>query len=487
MKAIETWTKNVADKFGVETLDRIQCQSSLEGVQWSALEGEFKEKLVFKTFPTKSVKIQSYNLHSHDPQLLEEDKAEGIDHFLVLVRSERVDAKAIKSFNNPIVLLERPELLSTQHFLDHPNTFIDPNELLGDDFAQKIASYKQSNFVINTAHIHNAGGSLVQELTYMLFMLENLVRLGAKADQLLFITSVNSEFFLSTAKVMALRALVERFYETKDVKYSQLKILTTSSLREQTLYNPWMNILRNSTGAMAGFVGGADFVDLRPYDHLFNILTEETPSNFSKRVARHALGMLDEESRLQPAELIGHNSFSLNALVHNIIENTQTSFTNWSERPFTGAQADFRKAVLAIAKERSRQVLEQKKVISGVNQYVDLSETLQTLYQRPWKPVEIARGAYPLRRPVSFIENLRLRVEFLEGGTIINAHQLSQELLQKVQMIGLTVKNSSQSEAVLSMNESGEIILFGKSYQKGDLKDLLADLVDGLEGGGLDE
>ena len=65
----------------------------------------------------------------------------------------------------------------------------------------------------------------------------------------------------------------------------------------------------------------------------------------------------------------------------------------------------------AIAKRRIEEVRARKKVVSGVNDFADPQQTIQSLYMKNWKPVELEFGFFPLRRIAYEFESLRLSNE----------------------------------------------------------------------------
>jgi len=153
---------------------------------------------------------------------------------------------------------------------------------------------------------HDGGGSAVQELAFALATgveyLRELQARGVSIDQaaprVLFAFSLGSNLFMEIAKLRAARILwakvVAAFGGSEDAR--KMHIHTRTSAWNKTLYDPDVNMLRATTEAFSGVLGGCDSLHIGPKDEIARV-----PSDFSRRVARNAHTVLREEAGLTRA------------------------------------------------------------------------------------------------------------------------------------------------------------------------------------------
>jgi methylmalonyl-CoA mutase len=155
---------------------------------------------------------------------------------------------------------------------------------------------------VNSSQFQNAGSSLVQELAYALNAaveyIDQLDKLGVSPAKTIrnmeFSMAVGTDYFLEIAKLRALRVLffqVAQSYGLKDFDPTGLSIHCVSSKWTKTIYDPYVNMLRNTTEAMSAIIGGCSALTISPYNEHF------APANhFSKRISRNISNILKEES-----------------------------------------------------------------------------------------------------------------------------------------------------------------------------------------------
>ncbi len=153
---------------------------------------------------------------------------------------------------------------------------------------------------INSAHFHNSGSSIVQELAFTLNTavdyIDKLLELGLSAEQIIrnieFSMSVGTDYFLEIGKLRALRILffkIAESYGLSDYDPGDLNIHSVSSGWTKTVYDPYVNMLRNTTEAMSAVIGGCNALTIAPYNESF-----EQPTELSKRIARNVSNVLRE-------------------------------------------------------------------------------------------------------------------------------------------------------------------------------------------------
>src|SRR6185312_9415958 len=149
--------------------------------------------------------------------------------------------------------------------------------------------------------IHDAGGSEVQELAFVLaaavaylraieqagIALEDArgmvyARLSADADQ-----------FLTLAKFRALRLLWARVEQACGVTPKPLFIAADTAWRMLTQRDPYVNMLRATMATFSAGLGGADSLTVLPHTQALGL-----PDDFARRIARNTQFVLLEESSL---------------------------------------------------------------------------------------------------------------------------------------------------------------------------------------------
>ncbi len=168
---------------------------------------------------------------------------------------------------------------------------------------KKAEGYKKIKFVgVNGALFHNCGASAVQELAFALAMgHEYLVRLmeqGLSIDQvatrLKFSFAVGTNYFMEIAKLRAGRMLwanIVEAYKPQRCCAQKMRVHAVTSAWNQTVYDPYVNMLRGTTEAMSAALSGVDSLEVLPFDAAYEPTTE-----FSERIARNVQHLLKEES-----------------------------------------------------------------------------------------------------------------------------------------------------------------------------------------------
>jgi methylmalonyl-CoA mutase len=156
---------------------------------------------------------------------------------------------------------------------------------------------------VDTSPYHHAGATAAQDLafglatavTYLRAMTTAGLDFDTAARQILFRVSLGTHHFLAIAKLRAARRLWWRVVEacggSEDA--GAMRIHARTSDRVLTHRDPYVNILRNTVGVFAAIVGGAEAITSVPFDQVAGL-----PDEFSRRVARNTLLILQEEAHL---------------------------------------------------------------------------------------------------------------------------------------------------------------------------------------------
>ena len=173
--------------------------------------------------------------------------------------------------------------------------------LAANTAARHAGAYPEASFFLAGGRVvHEAGGSIVQELAFAAANAAALVKAavdaGMTAEQALRGTvlgvAVDQEYFDSLAKVRALR-LMWRSLSRAFGAETPAVIEARSSRRMLSARDPWPNLLRLTAAGFAGAVGGADAVVLDGFSR-----ASGRPDAFARRQARNTQLVLMEEAHL---------------------------------------------------------------------------------------------------------------------------------------------------------------------------------------------
>ncbi len=194
--------------------------------------------------------------------------------------------------------------------------------------ATEWASQSAPNFKtigISGLTYNNAGASAVQELAFVLSTgLEYLNQLKEKglnpelvAAHTRLTFGVGTNYFMEVAKFRAARVLWGKILEAFGVKEELRKanIHARVSKFNQSIYDPYVNMLRTTTQAFSAVVGGVDSIHTNAFDELFG-----NPSDFSRRIARNTQIILSEESHLNSLVDPAGGSFYVEKLTNDVAE-----------------------------------------------------------------------------------------------------------------------------------------------------------------------
>jgi len=209
---------------------------------------------------------------------------------------------------------------------------------LADDMVADAADMPRVRTVTVDAGVyHHAGASAVQELACALGALtERLARstdrghaLPVLRNNLQVRVPVSTSYFVEMAKLRALRLLVPQVIDAfgretgapLDVGPADVSLYATTSRRTETLYDPYVNMLRATTEAMAAVLGGCDVLALRPYDAALR-----PPQDFGLRIARNTQLLLEHEAHLDRVADPAAGSYYVEALTDRLAQKAWAQF-----------------------------------------------------------------------------------------------------------------------------------------------------------------
>jgi len=148
---------------------------------------------------------------------------------------------------------------------------------------------------------HEAGASEAQELAFLAAALVAYLRAFEAAGigpaqafpSIAFALSVDTDLFLTAAKVRAARRMIARIAEASNASAAPLHITAVTSARMMAKRDPWTNMLRTAAACAGAAFGGANAVTVLPYTWALG-----APDRFARRIARNTQLVLQEESSL---------------------------------------------------------------------------------------------------------------------------------------------------------------------------------------------
>ena len=247
---------------------------------------------------------------------------------------------------------------------------------------KQFASYSNVRYLtVNADYFYNAGSSIIQELAYTLGITKHYLSFFNSADDacshITFLFAIGSNYFVEIAKLRAFRILWSKLLSLHDSSFNtpeQIFIGSETAMLNKTIYDPFVNMLRNTTEAMAAIIGGTNELTVLPFNFLF-----KTNDDFGKRIARNVQHLLRYETHLDKTQDISAGSYYIENLTHILAEKAWQLFTdNESEG---GYETLFQNGIIKHTIEQNAHQLTNKfnsreKVLVGINNYPNISETI---------------------------------------------------------------------------------------------------------------
>ena len=240
---------------------------------------------------------------------------------------------------------------------------------------------------VNTKHLTDAGATLVQEVAFGLNIaveyIDRLSDMGLSTGQVMknmaFFMGIGTDYFPEVAKLRAMRVLfykIAESYGLKNFRPGDLHIHSVSSAWTKTIYDPYVNMLRNTTEAMSAILGGCNALTISPYDEHF-----ESPTPFSKRISRNISNILKEESFFDKVADPAAGSYYIENITDKIIEKSWELFREVEAEG--GFMESFRAGniqsrIIEKRDDKLDKAARRREIYVGTNQYPNVKEQLDT-------------------------------------------------------------------------------------------------------------
>ena len=284
---------------------------------------------------------------------------------------------------------------------------------------------------INGHYMHNSGGNIVQELAFAMASVSDYVAMltgkGLTADEVIprlnFIFSSGSNYFMEIAKFRAARMLWARIaeqYKPGDKKIMKAYVHAITSNWNKTVYDPYVNMLRTTTEAMAAAVAGVDSITVNPFDTPF-----KEADHFSRRIARNQQILLKEEAYLDKVIDPAAGSYYIEQLTNSLAVHAWELFVKVEQMGgmMQAVKDGFvQDEVGKNANARRQDVANRRQVLLGTNQHPNQDERmLERIQEEILDPdeekTETKYKTLSLGRASDAFEDLRLATEiFIDSG-----------------------------------------------------------------------
>jgi len=281
-----------------------------------------------------------------------------------------------------------------------------PRTLSGayDDMAQ-LALWAAANapdlrtVLVRVHPYHDGGANAVQELAfaiatgveYLREMQARGVSIDQAASRMMFAFSLGSNFFMEIAKLRAARILwakvVKEFGGSEDS--GKMQIHARTSGWNKTLYDPNVNMLRSTTEAFSGVLGGCNSMHIGPMDEV-----ARTPSDFTRRVARNAHTVLRDEAGLTRSVDPAGGSWYVENLTDSVARKAWDLFRDVEIQGgmAKALQTGFAQEQVATASaERAKAYAQRRDIFVGTNMYPNMAD-------KPLKISDIDHAALQQKR-----------------------------------------------------------------------------------------
>ena len=302
------------------------------------------------------------------------------------------------------------------------------------ELVKATAEYKHVRVVNVSANVFSdCGSTIVEELGFGLSVAhEYLVRLmeaGLTVDQaarkIRLTFAVTSNYFMEMAKFRAVRLLwanIVKQYEPACDCSCKAFVHARTSAWNQTVYDPYVNMLRGTTEAMSATIAGVHSLEVLPFDHSYT-----APTEFSERIARNQSLLLKHESHFDQVIDPAGGSYYIETLTKTIAEEAWKLFLEVEDKG--GYVAAFESGyvverVKASAAAKDKAIATRRQILLGANQYPNFNKVADAAVEAcaVTRPVAEGNVLVPYRGAMAF-EAMRLGVD--RSGKELKAFMLT--------------------------------------------------------------
>lgn len=163
--------------------------------------------------------------------------------------------------------------------------------------------------------LRERGATVIQEVALMLSQgIEALANIKSPSN-ILFSTGLGSSYLTELSKIRAFRWLWSSALMAEGHDAVNPEMIATNLTNEYSKTDEYTNVLRATSAGLAGAIGGATYIMIKPWDHHFS-----ESSDFSSRITRNIQNLMKDEGRMDKNLNPSDGSFFIENLTSKIAE-----------------------------------------------------------------------------------------------------------------------------------------------------------------------
>lgn len=260
---------------------------------------------------------------------------------------------------------------------------VDPINQLGKEgnwFTSQKTDFeilKKANITIgvDASLYQNAGGNIVQQIAYSLAHAnEYLNAIVHNKSKFIFTFSMGSNYFFEISKIRSFKYLFKKLL----IEYgfdNSFEIVLKPTLRNKTLYDYNVNMLRTTTESMAAMLCDVNFVTNTAYDSIYH-----RNNAFGERIARNQLLILKEESYFNQKNDITKGTYFIEQITYELAEKSLLLFKNIEKKGGFLKQlqnSTIQRKIQETAAQEQEQFDTGKLVLLGTNIYLNKEDFMK--------------------------------------------------------------------------------------------------------------
>ncbi|KUH94161.1 methylmalonyl-CoA mutase [Mycolicibacterium acapulense] len=229
---------------------------------------------------------------------------------------------------------------------------------------------------------HNLGANASWELaglvsagvSYLRQLEEGGIGVPDGLRQISFRIAADDDQFMTIAKLRAARLLWARIAEVVGApEHGAVTLHAMTSLPMMSKRDPWVNMLRTTVAAFSAGVGGADTIQVHPFDVAIPGGFPGTAPSFARRMARNTQLLLLEESHLGRVLDPAAGSWHVEDLTEELAEQAWKHFQDIESRGgFEQARDHISAQIAEVAQQRAEDIAHRRTALTGVNEFPNI-------------------------------------------------------------------------------------------------------------------
>ncbi|MEZ5130909.1 MAG: methylmalonyl-CoA mutase small subunit [Mycobacterium sp.] len=313
---------------------------------------------------------------------------------------------------------------------------------------------------------HNRGGGAAWELAGTVAAATDYLRLLTGAGigvadalgQISFRLVADDDQFMTIAKFRAARRLWARVAQTLDhPEQGGIRLHAVTSRAMMTQRDPWVNMLRTTVAAFGAGVGGADTVQVLPFDDAIPGGFPDTSPDFARRIARNTQLLLLEESHIGRVLDPAGGSWYVEDLTDTLAARAWSHFQEIeSGGGFDRARDLLTDRLDATAARRYDDIAHRRTAVTGISEFANLAEAPLPEYALP-ESVLPEPGPTPESGPTPAVRRYAAAFEALRNRSDEYLRRTGQRPQVLLLPLGPLAENNARATFATNLLASGGI------------------------------